>query len=98
MMLRRSVSVRCCKSEGPSKPSATVQGIQALRKRLEDSRATSVRENWSKVVAIATADVKFADDVLKELDAFHKSILDKSFNKVSPVKADEAENIFKDEP
>lgn len=89
MMLKRSMTVHCCAKDGK------VVGIQALRKRLEDARAPVVREQWTKTIAVANNDIKFINDVIKELDVFHKGLVNKEQSTaIVPKSADE--NIFKD--
>lgn len=72
--------VRCSKQENTQtvgeKAKQVVSQVQSLRRKLEDIRAPSVRENINKVSVIATNDAKFANDVFKELDVFHKDMLE----------------------
>lgn len=79
-MQRISLKVRCSKQDDAKSFNATAKRVsvqaQTLRRKLEDTRAPVVRDNWNKVSAIAANDVKFANDVLKELDVFHKDILE----------------------
>jgi hypothetical protein len=47
-----------------------------LRKKLEDARGPDVRDTWNKVSIIAANDARFANEVIKELDVFHKNMVD----------------------
>lgn len=101
MLMSRSYCVRVCAQKQTSKSSAA--NVQALRKRFEDARAPVVRDSWNKLVAIASIDTKFAGDVFKELDTFHKNIVDEWRNGTARDKSvalvtrssDDEENIFK---
>lgn len=91
-MLKRTMTVRCCSKDSPS---GRVTSVQSLRKKLEDARAPVVREQLSKAIAIANNDIKFINDVIKELDVFHKGLVNRE-QKPAPVVKENEENIFKD--
>lgn len=77
-----------------------IQNIQALRKKFETARTPVIRENVNKLTAVATADMKFLNDVVTELDTFHKSMFESFGNKRAVVTKEPAEedpeNIFKE--
>jgi hypothetical protein len=73
-----------------------------LRKKVEANRAPMLRENVNKITAIASADMKFLNDVFVELDTLHKSMFE-SFGKKKDTKDsvsitvvdDDSDNVFK---
>lgn len=66
--------------------------IADARKAFEKRRLVSVKENFNKLVMIATSDVKELTDFLKEIDEAHKQEL---MPKSGPS-PDSGENIFRD--
>lgn len=103
MLMSRSSCVSVRAQQQTSKSSAA--NVQAFRKKFEDARAPVVRDSWNKLVAIASVDTKYAGEFFKELDVFHKNIVEgwKNGNKSSAgesslvvvTKSDDEENIFK---
>ena len=79
-------------SELPKPPSP----IQESRKAFEKRRLVSLKENFSKLVMIATADAKELTDFAKELDELHKKEFAVIFDKV-PAAQSNTENIFLEE-
>lgn len=61
---------RCfCVASCSKKPDSTI--VQA-RQRFEKKRMVSLKENFNKLMMIATADTKELVDFIKELDDLHK--------------------------
>ena len=87
MILSRS-SLRCVASAA-KKPDTP---IVSARKTFEKKRMTSMKENFNKLVAIATSDTKELVDFVKELDELHKKELMPSAVKNPETSTDE--NIF----
>jgi hypothetical protein len=69
MLLSRRSIICVASSKKPDNP------VVAARKAFEKRRMTSVKENFNKLVVIATADAKEVTDFLKELDEIHKKAL-----------------------
>lgn len=68
--------------------------INEARKAFEKRRLVSLKENFSKLVMIATADGKELSDFAKELDELHKKEFSTLFEKAVPQGAKTSENIF----
>ena len=67
--------------------------IAAARKAFEKRRTSSVKENFNKLVLIATSDTKEITDFMKELDELHK----KQFESFKKKDESNEENVFLDE-
>lgn len=65
------------------------------RKRVEAKRSTLLKENFTKLATIATADSKFLSDTFKELDVMHKEFFEKNFGRKK--EAVEAEGLGEEE-
>lgn len=95
MLLSRR-SLRCVASRDvPEVPKPSP--IQESRKAFEKRRLVSLKENFSKLVMIASADAKELTDFAKELDELHKKEFSAFFDKVPIAQAKEPENIFLEE-
>lgn len=103
ILARSSLRVRAQQqqSSSPSKVSQVTTKLQSFRKRVEDSRSPIAKDNWNKVAFMASADAKFANEVIKELDQFHKNVFEiwrgsKEEETSTAVVAEESkDNIFK---
>lgn len=90
MQLLRTPSVRVrASATEPSK-------LAAFRKKVEAKRTITLKENLNKITTVATADMKFVSDTLKELDAIHKSMFEK-YTKSSPTTTDTMESMTEEE-
>lgn len=96
MLLSRR-SLRCFASRDvpnlPKQPSP----IQESRKAFEKKRLVSLKENFSKLVMIATSDAKEIADFAKDLDELHKKEFNAFFQKGSSQTSKESDNIFLEE-
>lgn len=92
MILSRA-SFRCIASSVPEKPKKANPIVDA-RKAFEKKRLVSVKENFNKLVMIASSDVKELGDFIKELDEIHRKEL---FPADRSSKGDADENIFLDQ-
>lgn len=57
------------------------QPVAGLRKKLEEKRKVSLKENLNKLSIVATEDFKFVSETVQELDKIHKEWFDKNFQK-----------------
>lgn len=92
---RRTVVAHASAQQKPS-PAA------AFRKRVEAKRTNILKENFSKLATIATADSAFLNETFKELDTMHREFFDKAFAKkkedeVADNEKGDSENIFLEE-
>lgn len=87
MLSRKALT---CVASGGEKPSK-YNKIAETRKTFEKRRLVAMKENFNKLVMIATAETKELGDFLKDLDAVHKSELMPKEEKQS-----DSENVFKD--
>ena len=91
MMLTRR-SLKCLATS--QKPQ---NNITVARKAFESRRFISVKENFNKLVLIATSDTKEISDFMKELDLLHKKHFEKTPTTPTTSTTDESssdENIF----
>jgi len=105
ILARTSLRVRAQQqppaSQQPSKVSQVTANVQSFRKRVEESRSPIAKDNWNKVAFMASADAKFASDILKDLDQFHKNVFeiwkgsDKNETSTAIVPVESSDNIFK---
>ena len=90
-----------CSSEKKINP------VSVTRKNFEKTRSESLKENFNKLIVIASSDIKEYSDFFKELDEIHKKELSqfadnlkqnfsKSNSSSSSVKVIDEENIFVD--
>jgi len=87
-----------CSSEKKTNP------ISVSRKNFEKTRSESLKENFNKLMVIASSDLKEYSDFFKELDEIHKKELGQladnlkeqfsKSNSSSAVKVIDDENIF----
>lgn len=88
MMLARRSLTCVATSQKPQ------NNIAAARKAFEKRRLASVKENFNKLVLIATSDTKEISDFVKELDELHK----KHFDRTTPQNDESRDdNIFLEE-
>ena len=103
MMKMRSMCIRVRCDAAASKPPSPVS---VFRKGVESKRSVMLKDNYNKLLAIATADTKFLSDTLVALDAMHKEMFEKIKTKtttsddseevgVVKVADDDGDNIFK---
>lgn len=78
MKLSRTTCVRVKACDAP-KPAAAAP--PSLRKKVEAERAPVLKENLNKLASIASVDVKFLQDLVKELDVKHKEWFDEQKKK-----------------
>lgn len=100
MMLSRVPRLNCY-AKYDSKVSKADNPIINARKAFEKKRMTSLKENFNKLVTIATADSKEVVDFVKELDELHKKEIEKFMDKMpktvgSSNENESKENIFLD--
>ncbi len=90
MLLARKLTVNACAA-----PKRSENVIQVAKRRFEKKRFVSLKENFNKLVAIATADTKELQEFLVELDELHKKEL--NFGQSGAVvSAPDAEDSFFD--
>lgn len=84
-----TVQVRAC----DAKPSP----MASLRKKAEATRSSLLKDNLNKLGVIATADLKFIQEIAKELDTVHKEWFEEQNQKRSSAPQEESkgdDNIF----
>ena len=76
MICRKSTVTVRAQQQPNQKMSKVTSYVQGFRKGIEESRAPVAKDSWNKVAMIASADVKFANDLIKDLDKLHKGIFE----------------------
>jgi hypothetical protein len=103
MILARNLATRFTKCRA-SADNSSKNNIVAARKLFEKKRLVSLKDNFNKLILIATADTKEITDFVKELDELHKKELNYNKKKDENDDADDdaddtdaedkAENVF----
>lgn len=96
MLLSRR-TLRCFASRDTPELPKPPSPINEARKAFEKRRLVSLKENFSKLVMIATSDGKELSDFAKELDELHKKEFGAIFEKSPHRAGKERENIFLEE-
>lgn len=83
---RTPLRVRCSQQN-------STNPVTVARKKFEKAREQTLKENFNRLVFIATNDVRQVTDFVKELDEIHKKAFDDFLAPAKPVPVEE-ENIF----